>query len=113
MTFTRRQFAAFLGVAPAGLFGEHAKPLCKSGRILERRIYDRAGVVPPRSVLRRSGIERFARREGKRHVEFRIQFDSLGERTRAWDRFNSDPEWCALRAGGDVRLTKIMFASGA
>jgi hypothetical protein len=67
-------------------------------------------VVPPASALRKCGIERFDRHEDGRHVEFRIPFDSLAERTRAWDRFNSDPEWCALRAAGDVRLREISFS---
>jgi hypothetical protein len=63
--------------------------------------------------MRRCGIERFERHEDDRHVEFRIAFRSLAERTRVWDRFNSDPEWCALRSRGDVRLREISFDEGA
>jgi hypothetical protein len=59
--------------------------------------------------MRRCGLERFERHEDERHVEFRISFNSLAERTRAWDRFNSDPEWRALRSDGDVLLRKISF----
>jgi hypothetical protein len=113
---TRRQFAGFIGVATAacgsgaGEIEATGGGVREIGTLVEQRVYDCAGVVPPDSVLRRCGIAKFERHAGERHVEYRIEFDSLAERTRAWDRFNCDPEWCALRAGGDVRLKEISFS---
>lgn len=41
-------------------------------------------------------------------IEYQVAFTSLEARARAWDRFNCDPEWCALRATGSVRLREIV-----
>jgi hypothetical protein len=81
--------------------------------MVERRVYHRAGVVPPESVLRKCGLDRFHRHDGLKHVTFLMRFGSPAERTRAWDRFNADPEWCALRESGYVRLQEISFRAGA
>ena len=111
MKITRRQFAVLGVAAPAGFLSANSRETSgASGQVFERRVYARSGVIPPSSVLRRAGMARFDRHEDERHVEFWIPFDSLGERTRAWDRFNCDPEWCALRARGDVRLEEISFS---
>lgn len=83
----------------------HAEPRT----IVERRVYDRAGAIPPDFVLRRSGIHWFTRRDEPGRVTFLIRFASPVERARAWDRFNTDPEWCALRERGPVQLQEISF----
>jgi len=81
--------------------------------MVERRVYHRAGVVPPESALRRSGIHAFHRRDEPARVTLLMRFGSPAERTRAWDRFNTDPEWCGLRESGPVRLQEISFRAGA
>jgi hypothetical protein len=49
----------------------------------------------------------FARARLRAHrlapMRFLIPFDSLEERSQAWDRFNSDSEWALVRGG--LRLT--------
>jgi hypothetical protein len=40
-----------------------------------------------------------------------MRFGSFAERTRAWDRFNTDPEWRALREAGCVGLQEISFTA--
>jgi hypothetical protein len=40
-------------------------------------------------------------------VTYSISFASVEARVQAWDRFNADPDWCALRDGGNVALQEI------
>ena len=77
--------------------------------VVERRVYDRAGAVPPASLLRRCGIHSFHRHDRLSRVTFLMRFASPTERVHAWDRFNTDPEWCALRESGPVLLKEISF----
>jgi hypothetical protein len=79
--------------------------------VIERRVYDRRGAVPPVRVMRRCGIALLSSENAGTEVVLKISFPSLAERTCAWDRFNSDPEWCALRATRAVRLTEISILS--
>lgn len=124
MDGSRRQFVFVLAGAAAArrTFAQgRAKRSIDAERrtIVERRVYDRSGVVPPASVLRRCGLDRFHRHDEPPSatlksgtlspVTFLMLFASLEERARAWDRFNTDPEWCRLRESGPVRLQEISF----
>jgi hypothetical protein len=102
MDLTRRQFGILLGISPAAL--SPAMAAASRDRIVERRVYESAGAAPPASVLRRCGITVVRYEETPAHVELVMHFPSLEERVRGWDGFNSDPEWCALREGREVRL---------
>jgi hypothetical protein len=107
MDLSRRQFVGLLGVSRVAF----STPAARGEPIVERRVYDHASVIPPESVLKRCGLHRFRRYDGPERVTFLVRFASTGERARAWDRFNTDPEWCRLRAGGDVRLKELSFPS--
>ncbi|HLH43943.1 MAG TPA: hypothetical protein VKV74_13215 [Bryobacteraceae bacterium] len=65
----------------------------------ELRTY--AGFAEIERIFARAGLP--ARRLGR--MRFLIPFDSLEQRSQAWDRFNSDPEWALLRRG--LRLTAM------
>jgi len=101
MPVSRRTFA--LGLSAAAMaFGTSPRP-----RVIERRVYDPGSVMPSREILRRNGIRPASVRPTPQGVEYRIPFASLEARAQAWDRFNTDPEWCALRDDGAVRLREV------
>ena len=106
MDLTRRQFGKLLGIAPAVISPVAAFTARLEG-IIERRVYDRAGAVPPEEILRRCGVHLLARENAGTDVALTIAFPSFAERVRAWDRFNSDPAWCALRTNRAVRLREL------
>jgi len=119
MDVTRRHFGRMLGGTMLGgmtlsvatlllppTFATPATPI-STDTVVELRVYDRAGAVPPVSILRRCGIRPVSFEKTGSDVELTFSFRSLAERVRAWDRFNSDPEWCALREGREVRLSEI------
>ncbi len=109
MDVTRRHFGRTLGVAPLLLRPAFATPATSTSTdaVIERRVYDRAGAVPPVSILRRCGLRLVSSENAGGDVVLTISFHSLADRVRAWDRFNSDPEWCALRESREVRLNEI------
>jgi hypothetical protein len=78
---------------PAGLF--------------ELRVYD----SHPRAmhaVMERHGIRPVLQKRGA----YLIPFESLEARQRAWDAFNADPDWDALRATGPVNVKEISLYRG-
>jgi hypothetical protein len=75
---------------------------------LERRVYEHNSVMPSRRLLLRNGIRPVSIRTTAQGIEYHVAFTSLEARARAWDRFNCDPEWCALRASGNVRLRELV-----
>ena len=101
MRVSRRTFALGLSAA-AVAFGASPRPM-----VIERRVYDRRSVMPSRELLDRSGIRPASVRATLQGVEYVIPFASLEARVQAWDRFNTDPEWCTLRDAGAVRLREI------
>ena len=109
MRVSRRAFAlgltsaAFAATAGAQPEGSGASP-----PILERRVYERKSPMPSRRLLIRNGIRPVSIRPTAQGIEYQVAFTSLEARARAWDRFNCDPEWCALRATGSVRLREIV-----
>jgi hypothetical protein len=76
---------------------------------IPRTLASKACYFELRAYAGSADVERIFLRAGLRpHVlgrmRFLIPFESLEQRTQAWDRFNSDPEW-ALVCGG-LRLTE-------
>jgi hypothetical protein len=99
MRITRREFA--YGIAGTALA---AGP----SLIHERRVYAEGSVLPPREILLRNGV----RPVSIKGTEYLIAFASLEARTRAWDRFNNDEGWCAIRDAGCVTLKEIQIYPG-
>jgi hypothetical protein len=102
MRISRRQFAC--GIAGAAALGlRTARPQA----IVERRIYAPGSVLPPRNVLQRHGIRPVSVRRQKCGTVYSISFASVEARVKAWDRFNADEDWCAIRDGGNVALQEV------
>jgi hypothetical protein len=79
-------------------------------KVVERRTYGKKSSLPSRELLARNDIRIASVRQTPLGTEYAIAFDSLEERAKAWDRFNSDPEWCELRAGGAIQVVNIAIA---
>jgi hypothetical protein len=117
MPVSRRTFA--LGLAATGLAraaGQHAKTRAagiverrnaSGAGIVEQRVYAPHSALPPLVLLHRHGIHPQSVRHTTLGTEYRIPFASPESRCAAWDRFNSDPAWCALRGQGNVQLREI------
>ena len=60
-----------------------------------------------RAILERHGIRPALRERGTIGTAYLIPFQSLEARQRAWDAFNADPDWHALRASGPVNVKEI------
>ncbi len=76
-------------------------------QIIERRIYAPGSVLPPREVLHRHGIRPVSVKRRPNGTVYSIPFASIEARVKAWDRFNADEEWCALRDAGTVALQGV------
>jgi len=100
MGITRREFA--YGIAGTA-FAASTYP-----RIHERRVYASGSTLPPLEILSRYGI-RPASVSGGTYL---IPFASLEARACAWDRFNTDDAWCAMRDAGRVTLKEIQVYPG-
>jgi hypothetical protein len=101
MRLSRREFA--YAVAGTAVAATTAQPL-----IYERRVYAPGSILPPAEILRRHGI----RPESIQGSEYLIPFPSLEARTRAWDRFNTDEDWGAIRDAGEVTLKEMQVYPG-
>ncbi len=102
MRITRREFA--YGIAGTAIAATAAQPPL----IYERRVYAPGSALPPREILSRHGIRPLS----VKGAEYVIPFVSLEARTRAWDRFNNDDDWCAMRDAGSVALQEIRVYPG-
>ena len=102
MRITRREFA--YGIAGTAL----AATAAPRQLIYERRVYAVGSILPPPEILSRHGI----RPESVKGTEYLIPFASLEARARAWDRFNTDDVWCAMRDAGSVRLKEVQVYPG-
>jgi hypothetical protein len=107
MRISRRQFAC--GVAGVTALGAAASQpaVVVDRRIAERRIYALGSVLPPRELLERYGIHPLSVKQQKNGAAYAISFASVEARVKAWDRFNADPDWCALRDRGPVALREV------
>ena len=101
MRITRREFA--YGIAGTAFAAASAQPA-----IHERRVYVPGSTLPPPEILSRHGIRPLS----VKGAEYLIPFASLEARTRAWDRFNNDEDWCAMRDAGSVTLKEIRVYPG-
>jgi hypothetical protein len=79
-------------------------------QVVERRAYGKGSLLPSRELLVRNGIRPTSIRQTPGGTEYTISFDSLEARAKAWDSFNSDPEWCELRARGAIQVVEIAIA---
>jgi len=59
------------------------------------------------SILERHGIRPTLLKHSATGTAYLIPFESLGARQRAWDAFNTDPAWHAIRACAAVNLKEI------
>ena len=101
MRVSRREFVyALAGTAAVAT----AAPLA----IHERRVYAPGSTLPPPEILNRHGI----RPSSIKGTAYLIPFVSLEARTRAWDRFNTDEDWCSIRDAGGVTLKEIQVYPG-
>jgi NIPSNAP len=126
----RRQFARILaGFAAASAL---AKPRCialdafaasrlpqsliihnvDQAAIFELRVYAAHPRAMP-AVLERHGIRPAVREQSATGIAYLIPFESLQARQRAWDAFNADPDWHAMRASGPVNLNEISLYRAA
>jgi hypothetical protein len=112
MRISRRQFAC--GIAGVAALGSAtARPpvvidrRLVDQRIFERRIYAHGSVLPPPEVLQRHGICPASVKRQQDGTAYWIPFDSTEARVKAWDRFNADEDWCALRDPGTVTLQEV------
>ena len=109
MQLSRREI--LLGITGAAVTASAAERISQPARISERRVYAEGSIVPPAQVLARSGIRVESARSTTQGTEYLFTFDSLEQRTQAWDRCNTDAEWCVLRKTGAVLLREIAIAS--
>ena len=100
MGMTRRGFA--YGIAGTALAATSAL------HVRERRVYASGSILPPPEILSRHGIELLS----IKGTEYLISFASFEARARAWDRFNTDDAWCAMRDRGSVTLKEIQIYPG-
>ena len=101
MRISRRAFACAL----TGVVATAAAP--DPPIITERRVYAPGSVLPPPEILRRNGIQVMSVEKTQSGSAYLILFDSLEARVKAWDRFNADDAWGAIREAGHVALTEI------
>jgi hypothetical protein len=108
MRISRRQFAC--GIAGAAALGSatgRQQPVVVNASMIERRVYAHGSVLPPAEVLRRHGIHPVSVKRQQNGAAYWIWFASAEARVKAWDRFNADKEWCALRDAGTVALQEV------
>jgi hypothetical protein len=108
MRISRRQFAC--GIAGAAALGSVA---ARPPGVVERRSYAHGSVLPPLEVLQRHGIYPESVKRQQSGTAYSIAFDTLETRIKAWDRFNADEDWCALRDAGRVALQEIRVCAGS
>jgi hypothetical protein len=102
MRISRRQFAC--GIAGVAALGSRTP---RPQRIVERRIYALGSVLLPWNVLQRHGIRPLSVKRQQYGTVYSILFASLEARVKAWDRFNSDEDWCVIRDRGNVALQEV------
>jgi hypothetical protein len=107
MGISRRQFVCGLaGVAALGAAASREPAVVDQG-IIERRVYAHGSVLPPLEVLQRHGIHPVSMKRQQDGTAYSIWFASAEARVKAWDRFNVDEEWCAVRDAGTVALQEV------
>jgi hypothetical protein len=80
--------------------------LSTAAGLFELRVYG-SHPCAMRAILERHGIRPVLQKHSAIGTASLIPFESLEARQRAWDAFNADPDWHALRAGGQVNVKEI------
>lgn len=80
--------------------------LSTAAGLFEFRVYGTHPRAMP-AILERHGIRPVWQENSAIGTAYLIPFKSLEVRQRAWDAFNADPDWHALRAGAHVNLKEI------
>lgn len=78
----------------------------------ERRVYAPGSTLPPRKILDRYGLRPESVRRTQDGTAYVIPLASLEARVKAWDRFNADEEWRAIRDLGKVSLLDVRVYPG-
>ncbi len=108
MRVGRRQFACGIaGLAALSSRTAWTRAIAGPPAIIERRIYALGSVLLPREVLQRHGIQAVSVKRQQNGIAYAISFASAEARVKAWDRFNADDAWCAIRDAGTVALQEI------
>jgi hypothetical protein len=106
MRISRRAFACGLtGIAAAAAAFE--PPVTN-----EWRVYASGSAVPPLEILNRNGILPVSVKQTQGGTAYLFAFESLEARVNAWDRFNTDDGWCAIRDASDVAIKEISIYPG-
>jgi len=80
--------------------------------INERRVYAPGSALPRAEVLRRCGIQPVLVKQTQDGTAYLFAFESLEARVNAWDRFNTDEDWCAIRDTPGVEINEISVYPG-
>ena len=103
MRISRRDFACGLtGIAIASAAVTQPKV-----EIYEHRVYATNSALPALETLRRNGIHPARVKPVSDGTAYLIPFASLEARSRAWDRFSTDEDWCAIRSNAVVREIRV------
>jgi hypothetical protein len=105
MRISRRVFAC-------GLAGIAATAAGRTQVVSERRVYGRGSALPPTEILHRNGIRPASIETMQGATAYLFMFESLEARLKAWDRFNGDEAWCAVRDAGNVAIKEIRVYPG-
>lgn len=107
MRITRRELACGVaGIAAAVLM--EGNP----AGVRERRVYAPGSALPPGEILDRYGLRPESVQRTQDGTAYVIPFASLEARIKAWDRFNADEEWRAIRDTGTVTVRSVRFYPG-
>lgn len=111
MRISRRQFA--YGLAGVASLGSAAASDSNTAVWWERRVYSHGSALPPLRVLHRNRIRPVSMARTSEGAVYLIAFATLEARVKAWDRFNNDEEWCAIRDAGSIALQEIQVYAGS
>jgi hypothetical protein len=109
MRINRRQFGWGIAVVAGVASAAAQQPVVADRSIVERRIYAHGSVLPPMEVLLRHGIHPASVAQRQEGTAYSMPFDSAEARIKAWDRFNTDEDWCLIRDAGTVALQEVQI----
>ncbi len=78
----------------------------------ERRVYAPGSALPPRNILDRYGLRPESVQQTQDGTAYVIPFASPEARVTAWDLFNADEEWRAIRDSSSVAVRSVSFYPG-
>ena len=107
MRISRRDFAYGLAGGLAGVTAGASGSASTHAGLWERRVYAHRSPLPSLEVLRRSGIRPVSITRTPEGTAYLFPFVTLEARAKAWDRFNTDEEWCSIRSQSSVVVREI------